>query len=1718
MKRRKALVLLVMAALLLPSMLTPTSQAVSRDNPKLMRLLTRPVAAHPTSAAQNLTKRPDEIDPAILKALGISHLTENIDPKEAGKKIAQILTGDPNGEMTQLPPAVPGTNNHPIKAPAGAGKSAQTLTGKSSGGANRLEPEPGTNLVGTGLPSVLNVTSALSASLITTLGGINTQQSEVSLLADWDGREDMTADRGATVDDFSSAPPPALNFTLTRSAISEHTFANGHNFNSYYYGDSLGNLYFGFDLVGNSLVDTTFTVNIPAMINTGSNNGFTLLNPTAGDCSDAQAIVTGIAVNPVADLGDFDSSLCDTTGEVIYVSTLEAGGCATNGAGQPIRTRIFAFAIFEIGGTEFVNGNVIQIARTAPVNLAGLAVDDDGSLYFQLLDLAPVDPSTGIGGSGGAIFKATERPRTLCATTGRINRVITSIPGLTGSSSGILTQPTPIANANVRLTNYSGPSTVFGNIVSLTAGPNNAIYAAVAASNTGTGDPTQGLFKAPASFPDGLPSMIMTLVDATGGFNSCSAPAPGLQGIVPIADGVADPAGPGTAIRWRAFVLGNGPDIRTSTAPLSSVTGTTANTLKLDMQVDYTTYNGIAVNEEGSVFVISGGTPPSVGNNPSPNRTEILGFEDKNTADRRADYVDFRGNNVPTPPASGGNVGDGDSDRFDHIYYQAPTDPITFKPVGLAGLARGFLRYTNRMVGTNAAAGTLGPGVTLGASTGVQGDDDTTGTIIFENLDPGHQVAGGDDQNTPFRGDDDGGQGTPLNTGALNGGFEFSFGGPVGTAGSVWNGFFLNSNGNITFGAGDTDNTPTVLELRSTTPRLAPAWADMNPAARADNLGTFPVQALGFASVNAFKVRWINVPEFGSENCSGRVDGASNTFSVTLYDDGRGIDENASQPLNPANPIGNNSVPFDLQEGPNDLRFVPSPTAGASLVGEPLRPDGSGIFIFDYGRMDLLGTDAQQVITGYSIGNLDPLNPPGLCEVNLSEVARAADASPFGVLPGNQIASIKPNLIGEGTEPTIYELFNSGADPSIGAGGEHLFGRPDFDLRFEGNDPAATKPATQIDNNRERIGFFGLGGGPPAPPIIQQIIAIPSAFTPDSGPDLIDALGGVDVYLVGSGFFPNEVTQLCEGAGPEPGTGVPTPRPGKTVTSVAQIAIDDNGDAIPEATFLVGNVTPISKNLVSARLTPLVTAPGTPFPFSTSGGQATITLTTTFSGGDNNVFGPFTRTAVGSLTTGKRAPVVLGVTSTAGDCSVSQDLLISGASFIESGGPVSDVFAVEDGNPANIIHATSFSVVDNNTITARFNFGGPNFGKKFLIFVTGPGGTSRNITPTLPAGTPSGVPLGNEQGNLVEFACIDATFAGPPKVQLSSSSFTVNEGAGHATVTINRTGDVTAPASVQYSTSDLSGLTNCDVVTGNASQRCDYTGVGGTLNFSGGQISASFDIPIIDDVYVEGPETLTITLSNAVGGSVVTPATATLTITDNDVAPGAANPIDDDTFFIRQQYLDILGREPDPPGLAGWQAFLSSCAVGSTACDRIELSSRFFRSEEFFDRAYFIYRFYETALGRKPTYDEYRNDFAKVAGFLTPAELETRKAAFAEEFSQRPEFKAKYDSKANGDEYVNAIVATAGVVPSNRTDVSIREGALLISRGRALRELLESPEISARFFNEAFVVIGYFAYLRREPDAQYLVWLDQLNTTGNYRDMIGGFIGSQEYRRRFGPN
>lgn len=229
-----------------------------------------------------------------------------------------------------------------------------------------------------------------------------------------------------------------------------------------------------------------------------------------------------------------------------------------------------------------------------------------------------------------------------------------------------------------------------------------------------------------------------------------------------------------------------------------------------------------------------------------------------------------------------------------------------------------------------------------------------------------------------------------------------------------------------------------------------------------------------------------------------------------------------------------------------------------------------------------------------------------------------------------------------------------------------------------------------------------------------------------------------------------------------------------------------------------------------------------------------------------------------------------------------------------------------------------------------------------------------------------------------------------------------------------------------------------------------------------------------------------------------------------------ANPIDDTRFFVRQHYLDFLNREPEADGWAAWIRVLTNCAANDTRCDRIEVSSSFFRSPEFQTRGYFAYRFYAVALGRLPRYAEFLQDVPRLSS-TTLAQLEQRKVDFSNEFVTRPEFRQTFDSLSNRD-YVERLLQTAGVQLSSKESLIAALDAGTKTRAQVLREIVESNEVYATQFNPAFVAMQYFGYLRRDPEQPgYNNWLRVINANPNdYRIMVNGFVNSTEYRARFG--
>ena len=235
--------------------------------------------------------------------------------------------------------------------------------------------------------------------------------------------------------------------------------------------------------------------------------------------------------------------------------------------------------------------------------------------------------------------------------------------------------------------------------------------------------------------------------------------------------------------------------------------------------------------------------------------------------------------------------------------------------------------------------------------------------------------------------------------------------------------------------------------------------------------------------------------------------------------------------------------------------------------------------------------------------------------------------------------------------------------------------------------------------------------------------------------------------------------------------------------------------------------------------------------------------------------------------------------------------------------------------------------------------------------------------------------------------------------------------------------------------------------------------------------------------------------------------------------------IDDNDFFVQQQYVDFLNRMPDSGGFTDWNNVLNNCGaakggLGSpTGCDRVHVSSGFFRSTEFGERGFWVYRFYDAALGRLAKYGEFVPDMRKVSGNLTATQLEANRVAFVNEVMARPEFTAKY-AGLTGGALMSKLEETAGVTIGE----PLRSSLVAKSPGEIVRGFIESQAVWDKFFYRGFVAMQYFGYLRRDPElAGYNDWVRVLTSgdaptgiqPGDYRHLIFGFIYSGEYRDRF---
>ncbi|MGH9927732.1 MAG: carboxypeptidase regulatory-like domain-containing protein, partial [Pyrinomonadaceae bacterium] len=225
---------------------------------------------------------------------------------------------------------------------------------------------------------------------------------------------------------------------------------------------------------------------------------------------------------------------------------------------------------------------------------------------------------------------------------------------------------------------------------------------------------------------------------------------------------------------------------------------------------------------------------------------------------------------------------------------------------------------------------------------------------------------------------------------------------------------------------------------------------------------------------------------------------------------------------------------------------------------------------------------------------------------------------------------------------------------------------------------------------------------------------------------------------------------------------------------------------------------------------------------------------------------------------------------------------------------------------------------------------------------------------------------------------------------------------------------------------------------------------------------------------------------------------AVFTATRDTVISG--NAIDTPEYFVRQHYLDFLGREPDESGFNFWSDQILSCGADASCIERrtINVSAAYFLSIEFRETGGIVDGLYRASYSRRPQYAEFMPDTRVVARDVVVGRadwaqtLEANKQAFIAAWVERAAFRAAYDGLGNSA-YVDTLISRAQGFNGDRDGLvnGLNNGSL--TRAVVLRAIVENEGFVNARRNEAFVMMQYFGYLRRDPDESgYQFWLNKL--------------------------
>jgi hypothetical protein len=227
-------------------------------------------------------------------------------------------------------------------------------------------------------------------------------------------------------------------------------------------------------------------------------------------------------------------------------------------------------------------------------------------------------------------------------------------------------------------------------------------------------------------------------------------------------------------------------------------------------------------------------------------------------------------------------------------------------------------------------------------------------------------------------------------------------------------------------------------------------------------------------------------------------------------------------------------------------------------------------------------------------------------------------------------------------------------------------------------------------------------------------------------------------------------------------------------------------------------------------------------------------------------------------------------------------LVLSASTYavVQTAGKVTITVTRSNGSSgaASVSYATS-----NGTAAAGTNYtaasgtlswaDGDATSKSFAVTVsTAPFTGSKTFSVALSSATGANVGL---PANAVVTITGAAAGASTGSVALSASSATVAQTAGSVTLSVTRTGGSSGAASVKYATNN-----------GTAVAGSNYTAASGTLSWAAGDTAAKTFAVTVSTTAFSGLKSFTVTLSNAGGAALGTPASAVVTISGSTAGAG----------------------------------------------------------------------------------------------------------------------------------------------------------------------------------------------------------------------------------------